>query len=75
MPIMQKIATKIFIYSSLSFGVLGILWVILALDRNGPMDELSILITRGLMTCVFIIPPSFAVSIAGKYLMDSVGIK
>jgi hypothetical protein len=58
---MQKIATQIFIVASLVFGVLGILVVIIQ-----PEDK-SIL-SRLLLINVFIILPSFALSVAGKYL-------
>lgn len=58
---MQKIATRIFIYASVLFGVLGILAVL-----TQPKDN-SVL-TKLVMITVFIILPSFALSIAGKYL-------
>ena len=60
---MQKIATKIFICESVVFGVLGILMVLTSSDDN----ENSI-ISKLLMATVFVILPSFALSIAGKYL-------
>lgn len=60
---MQKIATKIFICASVSFGVLGILNIL----TSGSDDEDS-LIFKLLFINVFIILPSFAVSVAGKYL-------
>ncbi len=65
---MQKIATRVFIYSSICFGVLGIL-LILAGGPDG--DEASLLnqiIHRLLFITVFVILPSFALSVAGKYL-------
>jgi hypothetical protein len=58
---MQKIATRVFIYASVVFGVLGILAVLIQ-----PKDD-SIL-TKLILICVFIILPSFALSVAGKYL-------
>jgi len=58
---MQRIATKIFIIASLAFGVLGILVVLIQ-----PADN-SIL-SRLLFISVFVILPSFALSVAGKYL-------
>ncbi len=64
---MQKIATRIFIRASVVFGVLGI-WLILA---GGPDDNgTSILLTihKLLFADIFIILPSFALSLAGKYL-------
>lgn len=67
--IMQKIATQIFIYSSILFGVFGLCLVIF----GGPNDNASInqLFIKLIMVCVFIILPSFALSIAGKYLKNS----
>lgn len=58
---MQKIATRIFIYASIVFGVLGILVVLVQPDDDAVLSRL-------LMITVFIILPSFALSIAGKYL-------
>jgi len=58
---MQKIATRVFIYASLAFGVLGILVVLIQ-----PKDH--DLLSKLLMITVFIILPSFALSVAGKYL-------
>ena len=65
---MQKIATRVFIYASLTFGVIGILAV---LTGSGP-DKSDSALTETLMKLlainIFIILPSFALSIAGKYL-------
>ncbi|MCA9332733.1 hypothetical protein KDA00_02565 [Candidatus Saccharibacteria bacterium] len=58
---MQKISTRIFIYASITFGILGILIVIFQPKDNS-------LLTRLLLANVFIILPSFALSVAGKYL-------
>lgn len=59
---MQKIATQVFIYASVIFGVLGILIIL-----TGSTDDDGIL-TKLMMITVFIILPSFALSVAGKYL-------
>ena len=63
---MQKIATKIFIYSSLVFGVLGILVVL----TSDPGQEPNAILMKLLFTTVFVILPSFALSVASKYLSD-----
>ena len=67
---MQKIATKVFIYASLVFGVVGILNVLTlpadGSDSNG--SALHIIFMKLMFTTVFIILPSFALSVAGKYL-------
>lgn len=66
---MQKIATQVFIYASIVFGILGI-----ALVSTGPFGPdqpdtpLQIVFIRLLMATVFVILPSFALSVASKYL-------
>jgi hypothetical protein len=65
---MQKIATRIFIYASLLFGILGILVVLTGSGPDKPDSALSETLIRLLAADVFIILPSFALSIAGKYL-------
>lgn len=66
--IMQKIATRVFIYASIAFGVVGILIVLTASGPNAPDSALSETLIKLLFTTVFIILPSFALSLAGKYL-------
>jgi Na+/H+ antiporter NhaA len=66
--IMQKIATRIFIYASIAFGVVGMLIVLTASGPDKPDSPLSEMLIRLLFATVFIILPSFALSIAGKYL-------
>ena len=58
---MQKIATKIFIYASVLFGILGIINIFTQPDEDSLLFKLFI-------STVFVILPSFALSIAGKYL-------
>ena len=65
---MQKIATKIFICASIAFGIIGILIVITASGPNTPDSPTSELLIKLLFTTVFIILPSFALSLASKYL-------
>ncbi len=60
---MQKIATRIFTYASVVFGVLGILVVL-----TQPKDD--DILSKLLFATVFVILPSFALSVAGKYLND-----
>ena len=67
---MQKIATRIFIYSSIVFGIIGILVVITGSGTNAPDSNISLVLVRLLFMTVFIILPSFALSVAGKYLSD-----
>lgn len=65
---MQKIATKVFIYASIAFGIIGILVVLTASGANEQDSALSEALIKLLFITVFIILPSFALSIAGKYL-------
>ncbi len=65
---MQKIATQIFIYASLAFGVVGMLVVLTASGPDEKDSPLSESLIRLLFACVFVILPSFALSVAGKYL-------
>ena len=68
---MQKIATRIFIYSSVTFGVLGILLVLTSPVGHENSSDLNRIIIKFLMVTVFIILPSFALSVASKYLKGS----
>jgi hypothetical protein len=65
---MQKIATRIFIYASLVFGVIGILVVLTGSGPDKRDSALSEMLIRLLFITVFVILPSFALSVAGKYL-------
>lgn len=65
---MQRIATKIFIYASLTFGVLGVIMVLTGMDPDDGDTGLELVITRVFMASVFVILSSFALSVAGKYL-------
>jgi hypothetical protein len=67
---MQKIATRVFIYSSIVFGVIGILVVITGSGPDAPDSNISQILIRLLFATVFIILPSFALSVASKYLND-----
>ena len=65
---MQKIATRIFIYSSIVFGIIGILVVITGSGPDAPDSTISKIFIRLLFATIFVILPSFALSLAGKYL-------
>jgi hypothetical protein len=68
---MQKIATRIFIAASLVFGVLGVIMVLNGGPDDGPN---STTVDHVLLKCfqitIFVILPSFALSVAAKYLSD-----
>ncbi len=65
---MQKIATRVFIYASITFGVLGIIMVLTGIDPDDKGSGLALVISKLFMATVFTILSSFALSVAGKYL-------
>lgn len=65
---MQKIATRVFIYASLTFGALGIIMVLFELDPDDNSTGFEMILTKLFMASVFVILTSFALSVAGKYL-------
>lgn len=65
---MQRIATTIFIYASVAFGVIGTTLALVSGPNQSDNAEPNALLMKLLMITVFIILPSFALSIAGKYL-------
>jgi Na+/H+ antiporter NhaA len=67
---MQKVATRVFICASVVFGILGIIQVLTLPDNDNDMSDFNRVIMRLIMATVFIILPSFALSVAGKYLKD-----
>lgn len=67
---MQKIATRVFISASIVFGMLGILVVLTSSGPDKPDSALNEALIKLLAIDVFIILPSFALSVASKYLND-----
>lgn len=65
---MQKMATRVFIYASITFGILGVLVVLTSSGPDKPDSAISEILIKLLGINVFIILPAFALSIAGKYL-------
>lgn len=66
---MQQIATKVFICASIVFGVLGITLIVVGpFGPDQPDTPLQESIIRLIGMTVFVILPSLALSIAGKYL-------
>jgi hypothetical protein len=65
---MQKIATRVFTYASLTFGVLGVTMALTGIepDQNGSTFEM--VFGKLFIATVFVILSSFALSVAGKYL-------
>lgn len=65
---MQKISTHVFIISSILFGIIGIGLVLTPPGPDQNDTVLTEMLIRLLMVTVFIILPSFALSVASKYL-------
>lgn len=65
---MQKIATRVFIYSSIAFGIVGILLTLAGGPDGNNATLLNQILHQLLLITVCIILPSFALSVAGKYL-------
>lgn len=65
---MQKFATKLFIYASIAFGILGLIMVLTGTDPDENGTGFEQILGKLFMATVFIILPSFALSVAGKYL-------
>jgi len=62
---MQKIATKIFVWASVAFAVVGMLMVI---TTSAQSDGPNVTLLKFLFTTVIVILTSFALSVASKYL-------
>jgi hypothetical protein len=65
---MQKMATRVFIYASLVFGILGLIMVLTGTDPDENSTGFTLVVTKLFMASVFVILPSFALSVASKYL-------
>jgi hypothetical protein len=65
---MQKIATRVFIYASILFGVIGIIFVLTIPNSGDNNSTVSLFFWRLLAIDGFVVLSSFALSIAGKYL-------
>ncbi len=67
---MKKTSTRIFIYASIAFGIIGIMLVLVGgPDGNNP-SIWNQRLHQLLLITVCIILPSFALSVASKYLDD-----
>ena len=65
---MQKIATKVFICASIIFGIVGIVMVFVGGPDGNNASILNQRLHQALLVTVCVILPSFALSVAGKYL-------
>lgn len=61
---MQKITTKIFIWASIAFAIVGMIMVLTTSESTGPNPTML----RFLFATVIVILTSFALSVASKYL-------
>jgi len=62
---MQKIATKVFVWASIAFAIIGMLLVI---TTSPTSDGPNVTLLKLLFTTVIVILTSFALSVASKYL-------
>jgi len=67
----QKIATLVFVWSSVLFGTLGIVMVLTGIDPDDNTAGVSLVITKALMCSIFVILTSFALSVASRFLDDN----
>ena len=67
---MQKIATRVFIIASVTFGVLGTYIVLFTAGPDKENHGFGLALTKLFMISFFVAVTSFALSIAGKYLND-----
>lgn len=65
---MQKIATRVFIYASLTFGILGVTMALTGIDPDQNGSGFEMILGKLFMASVFVILTSFALSVASKYL-------
>ncbi|OGN16528.1 MAG: hypothetical protein A3C88_03010 [Candidatus Yanofskybacteria bacterium RIFCSPHIGHO2_02_FULL_50_12] len=64
---MQKIATKLFVWASIAFGIVGMAMVITTSpESDGP----NVILLKLMFACAIVIAVSFALSIASKYLAN-----
>jgi hypothetical protein len=66
---MQKITTRVFITSSILFGITG-LALVMTVPSDGQDTALKLVLIRVLFANVCIILTSFALSVANKYLKE-----
>jgi len=62
---MQKIATKVFVWASIAFSIIGMLMVLTTYPQS---DGPNVVLLKLLFASVIVILTSFALSVASKYL-------
>ncbi len=65
---MQKTATRVFIWSSIIFGALGVFMALTGIDPDQNGTGLEMILGKIFMASVFVVLTSFALSVASKYL-------
>lgn len=65
---MEKIAPRVFIYASLTFGILGTYMVLTGTEPDNNNYGFDLVVSKLFMVSVFVILTSFALSVAAKYL-------
>jgi predicted membrane channel-forming protein YqfA (hemolysin III family) len=67
---MQKIATRVFVFASVCFGVIGIAFMLTAPGASESPSSFNHGLFIALGVAGFVVLASFALSVAGKYLMN-----
>ncbi len=65
---MQKIATRVFVGASVVFGVTGVVMVLIGTEPGHNNTGFALVIAKLFQVSIFTILPSFALSVASKYL-------
>ncbi len=65
---MQKIATRVFIYASITFGILGVIMGLTGIEPDQTGNAFEVVFGKLFISTIFVILSSFALSVAGKYL-------
>ena len=66
---MQKIATRVFVFASVCFGMIGIVFALTAPRAGDVQTDLNHWLGILLAIAGFVVLSSFALSVAGKYLL------
>ena len=61
---MHNVSTKVFIAASICFGLIGLSLIF----TTGINEEPNPILFKAMLTCVVVLLPAFALSVASKYL-------
>ena len=65
---MQKIATQVFIFASVLFGILGVTMALTGIEPDQNGSGVEVVLGKLFLSTVFVILSSLALRVAGKYL-------